>query len=659
VTSIRMAISELRRITAGRLPKLAVLALCLIPLLYGGLYLYANRDPYSKLDDVPAALVVADTGVSQSDGTTRNVGEDVARELLDGHNFDWHRVDAAEAADGVRDGRYTFSLTLPADFTAALTSSGNYTPRQAMIVLTTNDANGYLIRTIAGTLTSRVHDSVAKQVGTEAADKFLTGFATVHDKLAEAADGAGQLATGAGTARDGAAQLATGGGQLLDGQRKLLDGATQLHTGAAQLADGTRQLHDGTRTLPEDSAKLADGAEQVAEGNRKLADVGSQVAGVSQEIADQLDSVDDGLRAKLIALGLSDQQVEDGLASLSPLRQKLLAGNDKLQEVNGQLGLLADGSQQVAEGARKLADAAPQLADGIAQADEGAHKLADGAGELQKGEQQAVDGTVALADGAGKLSTGAGQLSDGATKLSDGLHAGLGDVPNLDPATRDATARTIGDPLAIQNTAQNEAADYGAGLAPFFMTLATWIGAYVLFLLLEPLSTRALAANQTPLRVALGGWLPAALLGVLQTTALYAVIVFGLGIQPVHPVLTLAAMWLASACFTAIIHALNAALGAVGQFLGLVLMVLQLVSSGGTFPWQTIPDALYPLHYALPMSYVIDALRHLIYGGELGLVAIDLGVVLAWLVAALLVAARAARTRRVWTAAQVRPELVL
>jgi putative membrane protein len=59
------------------------------------------------------------------------------------------------------------------------------------------------------------------------------------------------------------------------------------------------------------------------------------------------------------------------------------------------------------------------------------------------------------------------------------------------------------------------------------------------------------------------------------------------------------------------------------------------------------------------MSYVIDALRHLIYGGELGLVAADLGVVLAWLVAALLVAARAARTQRVWTAARVRPELVL
>ncbi|MGI5130917.1 YhgE/Pip family protein [Pseudonocardia sp. CA-107938] len=659
MTSIRMAISELRRITAGRLPALAVLALCMIPLLYGGLYLYANHDPYSKLDDVPAALVVADTGARQSDSTVRNVGADVAKELLDGHAFDWHQVSAAEAADGVREGRYTFSLTLPADFTEALTSSSNYTPRQAMLVLTTNDANGYLVRTIAGTLTSRVHDSVAKQVGTEAADKFLTGFATVHDKLSEAADGAGQLATGAGTARNGATQLASGSGQLLDGQRKLLDGATQLHTGAVQLAEGLDKLHEGTRTLPEDSAKLADGAEQVAAGNRKLADAGAKVAGVSQEIADQLDSVDDGLRGTLVGLGLSDAQVEQGLAALHPLRAKLLAGNDKLQEVNGQLGQLADGSEQVAQGARKLADAAPALADGIAQADEGAHKLADGAAQLATGEKAAVDGTIALNDGAGKLATGVGQLGDGATKLSDGLHAGLGDVPNLDPATRDATARTIGDPLAIQNTAQNEAADYGAGLAPFFMTLATWIGAYVLFLLLQPLSSRALAANQTPLRVALGGWLPAALLGILQTTALYAVIVFGIGIHPVHPVLTLLTMWLAAGCFTAIIHALNAALGAVGQFLGLVLMVLQLVSSGGTFPWQTIPDPLYPLHYALPMSYVIDALRHLIYGGELGLVAVDVGVVVAWLAVALLVATRAARTRRVWTASRVRPELVL
>ncbi|MYW71425.1 YhgE/Pip domain-containing protein, partial [Pseudonocardia sp. SID8383] len=232
MSAIRMAISELRRITAGRLPVLAVLALLMIPMLYAGFYLYANGDPYSRLDQVPAALVVDDAGGTDAEGKAQNVGQDVATELTDSGSFDFHRVSAAEADRGVRDNVYTFAVTIPRDFTAALQSSGEFTPRQGILVLTTNDANNYLARTIADTLTTRVRESVAKEVGTQAADRFLTGFSTIHTRTQEAADGAGKLADGAATAHDGAARLASGAGELATGQRTLLDGAQQLAGGA-------------------------------------------------------------------------------------------------------------------------------------------------------------------------------------------------------------------------------------------------------------------------------------------------------------------------------------------------------------------------------------------------------------------------------------------
>ena len=66
--------------------------------------------------------------------------------------------------------------------------------------------------------------------------------------------------------------------------------------------------------------------------------------------------------------------------------------------------------------------------------------------------------------------------------------------------------------------------------------------------------------------------------------------------------------------FTALLHRLNAKFGAIGKFLGLVLLILQLVSAGGTFPWETTPAPLQALHQLLPLGYVIDALRHTIYG---------------------------------------------
>ncbi len=74
MTALRMAFNELRRITSGTLPKLAVVALTLVPLLYAALYLYANKDPYAHLNQVPAALVVEDKGATASDGTRLDAG---------------------------------------------------------------------------------------------------------------------------------------------------------------------------------------------------------------------------------------------------------------------------------------------------------------------------------------------------------------------------------------------------------------------------------------------------------------------------------------------------------------------------------------------------------------------------------------------------------
>jgi len=112
-----------------------------------------------------------------------------------------------------------------------------------------------------------------------------------------------------------------------------------------------------------------------------------------------------------------------------------------------------------------------------------------------------------------------------------------------------------------------------------------------------------------------------------------------LGFHMANPVGTLGVMVLASITYAAIILALNVWLGSVGQFLGLVLMVLQLVTAGGTFPWQTLPAPLAALHHVLPMGYVVDAMRQFMYGGDLSRAGTDALVLLGWLAGGLLVAA--------------------
>ncbi|GAA2774262.1 YhgE/Pip domain-containing protein [Saccharopolyspora taberi] len=688
MTTFRLARTELRRLTSGKLPKLALVAVTLVPLLYGAMYLYANWDPYGRLSSVPAAVVIDDEGSARDDGTRLQAGQDVYDELMESDAFDWQRTGEVQAQQGVSDGTYTFALVVPKDFSAALLSPGEFEPRQAQLRLITNDANNYLAGTIADKVVSEVRKAVAKNAGTEAADQFLLGFSTVHEKTVEAADGAGKLADGAGklrdgigVAKDGTARLSAGAHQLLDGQRRLADGSEQLADGTKDLTAGADRLNGGlkelqqkTAPLPEQTAKLADGAEQVAAGNEQLADKADVLGGVSQDIVDHLDESKSRIADQLRQVGVDEATIERVMSDLDKLNSPITDANGKVQTQVGQLRKLADGSRQVADGNRKLANATPQLASGINQLADGSGQLAAGAGrlddgaiKLRDGEREAVTGTTKLTDGADQLNGGAQQLADGSGQLADGsntlateLGKGANDIPNPDDPTREATAATIGDPVAVDTNALVKADTYGAGLAPFFMGLALWIGGFVLFLLMRPLSNRALAAGVAPWRIAVGGWLPAAIVGLVQAVLLYVVVVFGVGVHPAHAWWTLAFLVLTSFAFTAVVHALNAAFGPKGKFIALIILVLQLVTAGGTFPWQTIPEPLHPLHQVLPLSYVVSGLRHLLYGGP-GLEAAGqaAGVLLAYLVAGLLLSTIAAWRQRTWTAARLKPELAL
>ncbi|MGJ7905935.1 YhgE/Pip family protein [Actinopolyspora sp. H202] len=687
MTMVRLARIELRRLTSGKLPKLALLAVTLVPLLYGAMYIYANLDPYERLSSVPAAVVVDDEGAETYDGSRLNAGEKVYDRLVDSGDFDWHRVEAQRATTGVSEGRYTFALVIPEDFSRALRSPSDFDPRRARLRLVTNDANNYLVGTIADRVATRVQQSVGSEAGSDAARQLLLGLSTVHDRTARAADGAGELASGAGDldagieeAHQGAEKLSTGTHELLTSQRKLTDGATRLAEGAGRvsagsqrLADGVDELREKTADLPAKSRELAEGAERVAAGNAELAATAERLGGISQHLVDKLDGANERIADRLRALGLDEREIERITGTLDELNQPLDETNSRVRQQVSRVNELADGAERVAHGARRLADSAPELANGVEKLDAGSQRVTDGASELDRGlgefvanQRLAVAGTEKLAGGADELAAGTSRLANGATELATGsneladrLASGVDEIPNPDSGAREATAETIGDPVEVSERAQTSAGSYGAGLAPYFMGLALWIGGFVLFLLLRPLSNRALAGGVAPWRVALGGWLPAALVGTVQAVLLYGVVRFGVGIEPARPVATLALLVLTSLAFTAVVHSLNAAFGPRGKFLALVFLVLQLVSAGGTFPWQTTPALLHPLHHLLPLSYVVDGLRQLLYGGSPENAAHAALVLGSYLVGGLLLSTAAAARQRVWTAKRLRPELAL
>ena len=279
-------------------------------------------------------------------------------------------------------------------------------------------------------------------------------------------------------------------------------------------------------------------------------------------------------------------------------------------------------------GAAQLAAATPALKDAVAQASGGADQLHTGAATLATGQQAALDGAGRLAEGAQTLDAGAGQLeagagtaADGSRTLADEIAKGAGQVPNPDDCSRrDSLSEVIADPVAVSNVSQAKADSYGAGLAPFFLTLALWIGIFMLVQAMRPITQRALASNAPAWKIAVGGWLPFLAVSAVQATLLTLVVNLALGLNPAHPVLMWLFMLAAAMAFSAIIQGVVALLGSPGKLVVLILLVLQLVSSGGTFPWQTTPQPLHVVHEVLPMGYVVTGMRHLIYGADLSMI---------------------------------------
>ncbi|MDQ1071322.1 YhgE/Pip domain-containing protein [Streptomyces canus] len=692
--SPKLAALELRRFGRGKLPRAALVALLVLPLLYGALYLWSFWDPYGRLDRIPVALVNDDRGAT-ADGRKLTAGDDLTKGLRESDTFDWHQVSAAEARKGVENGTYYLSLTMPADFSKKIASSAGNSPETGALQVRTNDSNNYIVGQISRTVFAEVRQAASTKASRSFLDRIFISFSDIHGATVKAADGADDLEGGIGKAEKGSEDLATGLKDAEAGSGQLSDGLAKLDTGSGDLADGAQQVADGTQSLADKVNGVADKVGPFLEGNEKtigdtarlVADSAGAVrhnldtlvrtapaaAEGAHEAADSLNAVH---KARCTDPVLPDpacadlKKAEQAAADVAKVADDV---NALVADQNGDLKKLDSRLATLQQQARALADRAPRLSEDLDDAvakinklNQGAGKVAAGARTLHSGLGTARTGAQDLNEGVGRLKTGADDLSggmyklaDGSEKLSDGLRDGASQIPDYDKKDRDRRTDVMADPVQLVSRDLHKAPNYGTGFAPYFIPLSLWVGAMVAYMLITPMNRRALAAGAAAWRIALAGWLPVVAIGVLQTVALMSVLHWAIGLQMAWAAGTVGFLFLVTACFAAIVQWLNARFGAAGRILVLALLMLQLTSAGGTYPVQTSPGFFNAIHPFLPMSYVVEALRRLITGGGLTPVWHACVVLLAFTAGALALTALSARRRQVWTLDRLHPELTL
>lgn len=710
---------ELRRFYRGRLPRAALVALLLLPLLYGALYLWSFWNPYGHLDRLPVALVQQDHAVTVQ-GKRIDAGRELADQLRKRRIFGWDTVTPEQAAKGVASGKYYLSLTIPADFSRDIGSSDSDHPADGELRVQTNDSNNYIVGQISRSVFDEIRAASSSQASQGFYDQVFVSFADIHDRTVQAANGAdklssgadrarqgaGRLATGAQTAQSGAQQLAAGLDTASTGSAALVRGLGSLDQGAGRLAAGTRQAAAGTQQLadavnpvaadlspllhehPElistsatlvatNARKIADDLGRLpADSRRALADARTATTRLDSLYAEQcgtdpattdctrLHAADQAAHQVLdVAVRLDGQvqQLAPELASLAKDADRVAALAKPLEQpgLAGRFDTAVAQLNQLNRGVHTLATGASALEQGTGRARSGAETLDNGLGALDGGAHSLAGGLYRLSDGARQLDSGLGTLATGSDQLAGGLHSGAGQIPDYDTGQRDARAAAMSDPVQLAKDELNATPDYGTGFAPYFIPLALWVGAMVGYMLLRPLGNRALAANAPARRVALAGWLPVAGVGLLQAAALMAVLCWGLGLHLVHAAGVLGFLALTVLCFSAVTQWLNARFGPAGRLLALALLMLQLTSAGGTYPVETSPGFFGAIHPYLPMSYVVAGLRRLISGGDLTAVWTGSAVLAAFTLAALALTTLTARRRQVWTVARLHPELTL
>ena len=643
-----MVRAEWQHLFKNKILLVSLAVISFIPIMYSGFFLGSIWDPYGQTKNLPVAFVNEDKG-AQLNGQVLNVGQSVEQKLKDNHDLGWEFVTKQQADSGVSSGHFYAVVTIPADFSAKAASITQNKPEQAVIRYTTTPAKNYIGSLVSNQAAEKVKTSVAEQVTKAYAKGILENINKLGGGMETAAGGAAQLHDGLATLQAGAQTYTGGVKQLATNQQTLSNGLAQLADGSRQLQAGLGQMSNG---LPSQAqvAQLSNGMKQLQSGlnqlNASMHNPSPELAAQQQKVANEAQTLAQTMRTSLADLAAAGGTLQTlgtnaansgGSATITlPQISQLSRVLNKTQTITTQVAALlkdlqtltaqlAEQQSQLQTGVTTLANGANQLAPNAVSAFNGYNNLRAANNQLLAGSttlvnnlSQAQTGSQRLANGAAVLNANSGTLLNGTSQLATGadtLSAKLADAANqikLQP-TGAATQQQIANPVSSETNKQGDVPNYGYALAPYVLSLSLFVGALAVNIIYPIRKTFAEQEN------AFRWWLAkASIIGTAafaQATILMLIMAYCLGLTPDHPGHFVGAVYLTSFAYMSIVSLLVIVLDNPGRFLAMVLLVLQLGSSEGTFPIQTTNGFFQAVNPLVPMTYSIRALRQAISGG--------------------------------------------
>lgn len=669
------------RIKNNVIALIVIMGLTVVPCLYAWFNIAASWDPYKNTGNLKVAVASVDKGYEGSlIPIDINIGDRVLSTLHENDQMEWVFTNRDTAVEGVKSGDYYAAIVIPENFSNDMMSLFSEDIEKPQITYYSNAKENAIAPKVTEKGASAIQNQINQVFIETVSDTGLTVMQSVINMTDEEDTGSlvsnllrnlrnisgsldassetlksfsgmtssiQQLTGSTGDFLDYVKKQSSDGSGTLSGMQKTVSDIRDTLNGTT---DSINKLLDSSKGYYQEVSKLVDSAfETQAADARAVADtldtVASKVDGTISSYTEMRDSIaalgesnpelsalTEPIVAKLNASIATQTELSESLKSTA---ESLRTSATDVVTAKKELDKLIDESVKGIDSVKKeyednvksilnklsasLGSAGSDISDLLRQLDksvDGIRELTDSATSDLAAIQNALDNSGALLDRASSKVNGM------ITKLEQMQQSGdFSELRSLLSENREALSQFLAAPVSLKTHKVYEIENYGSAMAPFYSTLSIWIGGIVLVAMMSVTVSDSTLEGLSGVKnshLYFGRYILFFIMGLMQSTLIGLGDLFFLGIQCRHPFLFMLACWFSSIVYVNVIYTLTVSFGDIGKAISVILLVIQVAGTGGTFPIEVAPAFFRVIYPLLPFTHSMAAMRETV-GGMYGM----------------------------------------
>ena len=638
-----------------------ILGVSVLPALYAWLNIYSNWDPYGNTQNLTLAAVSLDRDYITEDQKTENTGDKILENLKANKKIHWAFPQSKEAAiEGVRSGKYYGALIVPKDFTYSMYHVFTKNVDRPSITFYQNQKKNPVANKITDTVATTVLSNVNNQFIEVMAKTVFTDANEIASDI-QAQGGVDQIIRRMENLNNELNTYMTLIDQVEEGNAALSQAVKAASSDVQYAKNGTS---NEARSLQETGDSMANARQSVQafskDVDQKISVLENQLQGMSDQLTNADPSVSTASlkdRAKTISEDITSVQTE-----LKTLSDSMSGGEDWEKNLKSTLEQMIqttdklDGTLHQMQNDTTVEDISSDMINSLKNNLSNARSQAQNLRNQYKNQllpvmNSALDSADQTLNQASTLMTSLSDTLSGMGNVFGALqitissgNTSLSNTRQVFSALSNRLSQTItqvrsasdnekvkvlmntlsGDPnlyasffsspVTIKSSAIYPVANYGSAVTPFYTTLAIWVGALILTAIVKVRPDKKRYPGSTSAQRFFGRFLTFLFLAEVQTMVTVLGDLYLFKVQCLHPFRFWFACAFTSLTFTLLIYALVVAFHDVGKAIAVVLVVLQIAGSSGTYPIELLPEFFRKVYIFFPFPYAINAMRECIGG---------------------------------------------